>query len=467
MAKTDAEVFVRSAFDIIGEYLLTDKIVKVKGLGTFKLVTVDSRESVDVNTGERIVIKEHTKVNFTPDPVLRDAVNKPFTQFETTVLYESTDTADMERMDILDLLGENEKGSASGMKGEADSVVSQELEIVSSDEANGTQANTEGDMDEIPIETAAIDEDEDVETEIHEGDAESPDGEASSIPAEEHHGVEGKVENAENETSGNDAEPGTSVGEKTEDESASFLRQNVEEEVPLATQGESFPEEEREENEGLRNEKDTDAGVRHEERIHIATQQIKVLKVEHQTVENQHIVQMMPEHHGAKRVYLTPWMMFFTILLVLLLMSIGYYVGYHHLFYVGKAGESKPEAERSVSMKEKRGRNVASKKSDFARQAQTPETAQEKENKEKTPSDTRDVSVDSDYPQTENGAYEIVGTLKEHLMRRGETLRSLALKYYGSKDFTVYLTTYNKIHNPDIVPEGTRLKIPKLRLKHR
>ena len=57
LPKKDADVFVRSVFEIIGEYLQTDKIVKVKGLGTFKLVTVDSRESVDVNTGERIVIK--------------------------------------------------------------------------------------------------------------------------------------------------------------------------------------------------------------------------------------------------------------------------------------------------------------------------------------------------------------------------------------------------------------------------
>ena len=77
LPKKDADVFVRSVFEIIGEYLQTDKIVKVKGLGTFKLVTVDSRESVDVNTGERIVIKKYTKINFTPDPVLRDAVNKP------------------------------------------------------------------------------------------------------------------------------------------------------------------------------------------------------------------------------------------------------------------------------------------------------------------------------------------------------------------------------------------------------
>ena len=118
LPKKDADVFVRSVFEIIGEYLQTDKIVKVKGLGTFKLVTVDSRESVDVNTGERIVIKEYTKINFTPDPVLRDAVNKPFAQFETVVLYEGTDIADMERMDIPDLSEDHEAENISDVNEE-------------------------------------------------------------------------------------------------------------------------------------------------------------------------------------------------------------------------------------------------------------------------------------------------------------------------------------------------------------
>ena len=85
--------------------------------------------------------------------------------------------------------------------------------------------------------------------------------------------------------------------------------------------------------EGAHNKNNTNADVHHVEKVHVATQQIEVQKVEHQTVENQHIVQMAPEHHGRRRVYLTPWMMFFVVLLVLLLMAISYYIGYHHLFY--------------------------------------------------------------------------------------------------------------------------------------
>ena len=74
-------------------------MVKIKGLGTFKLIEVSDRESVNVNTGERIRIVGHTKVTFTPDNALRDQVNRPFAEFETVVLNESTSQQEMERID--------------------------------------------------------------------------------------------------------------------------------------------------------------------------------------------------------------------------------------------------------------------------------------------------------------------------------------------------------------------------------
>ena len=100
ISRNEAEAFVRNAFEVIKEYLLSEGTVKVKGLGTFKLITVGSRESVNVNTGERFTIDSHAKVTFTPDPVLRDRVNKPFADFETVVLNDETKTEDMERIDM-------------------------------------------------------------------------------------------------------------------------------------------------------------------------------------------------------------------------------------------------------------------------------------------------------------------------------------------------------------------------------
>lgn len=86
MDKKDAELFVKGIFDLVEESLATEKYVKIKGLGTFKLIEVDSRESINVNTGERIEIHGHTKISFTPENSLKEQINKPFSHFETVVL---------------------------------------------------------------------------------------------------------------------------------------------------------------------------------------------------------------------------------------------------------------------------------------------------------------------------------------------------------------------------------------------
>ena len=90
-----AEMFMNAIIETIHEGLKNDRIVKVKGFGTFKLTAVRDRESINVNTGERVVISGHDKVSFTPDAVLRDLVNKPFAQFDTVVLADGVDFEDM------------------------------------------------------------------------------------------------------------------------------------------------------------------------------------------------------------------------------------------------------------------------------------------------------------------------------------------------------------------------------------
>ena len=85
-SKVKSESFIRGALSIIKGALEKENYVKVKGLGTFKLVTVNSRESVNVNTGERIEISEHQRLTFTPDKSLKERVNRPFEQFQTVVI---------------------------------------------------------------------------------------------------------------------------------------------------------------------------------------------------------------------------------------------------------------------------------------------------------------------------------------------------------------------------------------------
>ena len=92
--KRDAVIFVSAMFDIIQTNLEKDRVVKIKGLGTFKIIDVDDRESVNVNTGERVLIEGHNKITFTPDALMKELVNKPFSQFETVVLNDGVDFDD-------------------------------------------------------------------------------------------------------------------------------------------------------------------------------------------------------------------------------------------------------------------------------------------------------------------------------------------------------------------------------------
>ena len=89
--KNSSERFLREFIAVVSEGVYTDKLVKVKGLGTFKIIPVEKRESIHVNTGERFVIPEHYKFSFLPDKELREFVNKPFSFFETTELRENVD----------------------------------------------------------------------------------------------------------------------------------------------------------------------------------------------------------------------------------------------------------------------------------------------------------------------------------------------------------------------------------------
>lgn len=93
----DAELFIRKMFDVANEGLQSDKLVKMKWLGTFKVMAVKDRESVDVNTGERIIIEGRDKISFTPDNILKEIVNKPFAQFETVVVNDGVDFDGIDR----------------------------------------------------------------------------------------------------------------------------------------------------------------------------------------------------------------------------------------------------------------------------------------------------------------------------------------------------------------------------------
>ena len=169
----EAERFVSSMFDVMNEGLKTDKLVKVKGLGTFKVQAVKPRESVNVNTGERVLIEGHDKVSFTPDTTMKELVNKPFALFETVVLNDGVDFADLER-----------KPDDEEKKEKADETTISDSETVVSDEkkketkeAITTEISDEKPSEEMPqlsaeVPMAAIEPKEEVAEEREEGQKE-------------------------------------------------------------------------------------------------------------------------------------------------------------------------------------------------------------------------------------------------------------------------------------------------------
>ncbi len=96
ISKKNAESFLRSFFQVLEKGLTTDKLVKIKGLGTFKLVSVSERESININTGERFQIIGHTKVSFTPDTAMKEKINRPFAHFESVDLSDDTTTEELD-----------------------------------------------------------------------------------------------------------------------------------------------------------------------------------------------------------------------------------------------------------------------------------------------------------------------------------------------------------------------------------
>lgn len=139
----DASDFVSAMFDVVKEELDgADSSVKIKGFGTFKVSAVGARASVDVNTGERIIIDGRNKISFTPEVLLRDRVNRPFVQFETVVLNDGVDFSeiDEESEEELDSVSETEP---QGVQLSSTAPTSQSTDHYSSSETASKAVNTE------------------------------------------------------------------------------------------------------------------------------------------------------------------------------------------------------------------------------------------------------------------------------------------------------------------------------------
>lgn len=132
-----AELFIQQMFDTLSQGLLEDKVVKVKGLGVFKVTAVAPRKSVDVNTGEAIIIEGRERLSFQPDAAMRDAVNRPFSLFETVILHEGVDFSEIDERyanatSLVDLLDGVLESDAEVMDEDGTTTEDKEVQVVPS-----------------------------------------------------------------------------------------------------------------------------------------------------------------------------------------------------------------------------------------------------------------------------------------------------------------------------------------------
>lgn len=469
ISKKDAEVFVKEFFLLIEQALEKDKNVKIKGLGTFKLIDVDSRESVNINTGERFQIKGHTKVSFSPDTSLRDTINKPFAHFETVVLNAGTVLED----------------TPVEMEGEEEDAV---LDDVAADD----MATEEVVADDVAADNPAVDIA--VDEHIASADITTADVTTETVSTETVSTEDITTECSVNENVlSQDAtvETAVSIADSPEEDTAK-QEGPVEPEVSAESEGGA--------------ESDAPAQREHAARMeeaHVTDSQDVVLNaVEEEKAASAFNAELKEDNNPAPKEKSVLSYLIAAIVVVLLLCG-GILVSlYYPDFLLSQSTEDESNtllaAEQEVqpeimyadsvgqkdsvqaAVKEVLPDTVVNKKTRSAEVAmpvskkkQREEVSAEKVNKS-TPKTAPSTTAKTASPTTPKATspttysddvnYKIVGTKTNHTVKAGETLTRISLRYYGTKAMWPYIVKHNKgvIKNPDNVPYGTKIKIPEL-----
>ena len=434
LKEEEATEFISAMFDIICEQLDgADKQVKVKGLGTFKVTSVGARASVDVNTGERIIIEGRNKISFTPEVMLRDRVNRPFVQFETVVLNDGVDFSEIDN-------------EFNGSK----------QEVAASDSTVETANETVADDAEEVAEKAVV------ET-IDESVAESV------VGAEE-----GKSDVAiEEKASGVVPENVMDQGQK--------------EEAKPELKNESVPEYGHEPMSEVEADKDSDESQ--QSTVGLSSDDSQQSSVESSATTPQPKEVVVAEGCKQRNPRLMYW---FSIASFVLLIFIG--VGMYFLYEQVKAKNVAIEqlqtklamhsmALKSAAVEPKQGvaskKNIVADTTDAAKQVAITDAAEtvakedvskpiEKTHEppvaEKKKSNVPKPAADYNFDvRVRTGAYIIVGEETSVTVRSGQTLASISKAYLGP-GMECYVEVFN---NRKEVKPGDKLRIPKLKIKPR
>jgi DNA-binding protein HU len=417
----EAEKFVSAMFDVMNEGLKTDKLVKVKGLGTFKVQAVKPRESVNVNTGERVLIEGHDKVSFTPDATMKELVNKPFAQFETVVLNDGVDFTD------IDSKYENEATleNADETTVSTNNAAIPDTKVVSSNEEETTDSTNEtaNGAQETTIEQYTSTVKDSVET--------------VSEPEKDHEIVVAKQEVAI-ET---EAEPIKNTSETTEEEP-----------IPLVeTQPENIAEEPT---------VTAEMPVATEQKLEDAnqTQPENIVKEPIATPETPVTTEQKQEETAEKPKKIN-WLMWSAI--GFFVIAIMYFFGYKFgkdaaLRDNAVAVSAQPKSKPTAKAKQTKQHSSAKVAQTTTKQIQpAPKQVQSPID------DTEKFKQLSNDKRIRYGAYDIIGIEKVVVLKKGQTMQSYSRKALGP-DMVAYFQVLN---NATTMAAGDTMKVPKVELR--
>ena len=394
--KKTCEAFARTLFEVVEEALLTDKFVKVKGFGTFKLVAVSDRESVNINTGERFQIEGHTKVSFIPDNTLKEEINRPFAHFETIDLSDETEQAELDAIDAAaaEEALENE---------EAEETVEEVAEEMPADEPTEEVVEEEV-MEEVPEEVLKEEPVEEAEEPMEEPVATEP---QTIVTAEKKQEEPAKAEEPAADT--------TLESEKTPEPEA-----EEQEEAPSA------------------------------------------LPVSYEYTEQ------------PPRRPFNWWKAIGVFFFVLALMLLSYFAGYYRLLcpcIIGLPEWTEPQPVQPAA-KVQPAKTAPAKPQPAPAETtapKIPENPLNSENPEQPESRKSKPAKPDPAPRKQQSATAEVApappadttvATQPHTVARGETLYSIARKYYGSDKYVNVIIRHNRIKNPNNIEKGTTLQIP-------
>ena len=515
ISDVSSQIFVNRMFHVISNGLLNDGIVKVRGLGTFKLIEVEDRVSVDVNTGQRVVIPGHYKVSFTCDSTMKEIVNKPFSQFETVVLndgvdFSSIDTpaeSDEPNLDDDDINEEEDEIVVEKQK-EQYFVETSEVE----EETSAEDQTPKVEVDTIAEEqTPAVEEDtiaEDQTSEVEEetiAEEQTSEVEEETITEEQTPEVEEEnpVENillSEEEILPEEKVEDVLSNEEVDDVSddkreASIGQEDADEEFndfDNATDNSSVNDVVNDDDNIIVNSTINDDEIRNEVKDEVNDEDKDEVKDEIDDNNNDDDDNSDAEPSSGSKKHIFGYII---LSLILLLIAAGaYYGGYLYGYQKGRADVSfemhkqimkcshhpqTPSLEKDTTNVDTITKNTPVMVNDQSSVKSERNTDTKIEDKTIVKTETKPESKTvSKAPATDDlhaqyaakdvrvrlGAYRIVGTDHEELVRPGDNVRKLSRRCLG-EGMECYVEVYNGINSNTPLKAGQKLKIPKLVVK--